>query len=198
MGNIDLKWERPVNGRTSRAPFGSRSNVIKALSLAPDVAGAHMILALVYILTNRAPKALPNAQALTLNRNLAYADGAIGLAKFYMGRPTETEGHVIEAFRLSPRDNGAYRMMRFVGVAKLQLGADAEAVDWLRRSIKANRTNPSPIFCSPLPWACLARRTRREPLRKRDLRSIQALPPPLARRQNKRQSNLSRWTRAPL
>jgi hypothetical protein len=31
--------------------------------------------------------------------------------------------------------------MHFVGVAKLQLGANAEAVDWLRRSIDANRNS---------------------------------------------------------
>ena len=36
--------------------------------------------------------------------------------------------------------------MRFVGVAKLQLGADAEAVDWLRRSIGANHTHPLAHF----------------------------------------------------
>jgi hypothetical protein len=32
--------------------------------------------------------------------------------------------------------------MRFVGMAKLQLGADDEAVSWLRRSIEANRNHP--------------------------------------------------------
>jgi predicted Zn-dependent protease len=32
--------------------------------------------------------------------------------------------------------------MRFVGVAKLQLGLDAEAVGWLRRSTEANRNHP--------------------------------------------------------
>ena len=70
----------------------------------------------------------------------------IGFAKFYLGRAAETEGHILEAFRLSPRDIDAYRWMRFVGVAKLQLGADAEAVGWLRRSIEANRNHPLAHF----------------------------------------------------
>ena len=34
----------------------------------------------------------------------------------------------------------------FVGLAKLQLGADAEAVVWLRRSIEANRNYPVAHF----------------------------------------------------
>ena len=42
--------------------------------------------------------------------------------------PPKPKRHVLEAFRLSPRDIDAYLWMRFVGVAKLQLGADAEAV----------------------------------------------------------------------
>jgi hypothetical protein len=36
--------------------------------------------------------------------------------------------------------------MLFVGIAKAQLGADAEAVTWLRRSIEANRNYPLAHF----------------------------------------------------
>ena len=64
------------------------------------------------------------------------------LAKFFMGRGAETEAHVREAFRLSPRDTGAFRWMLFVGLAKLQLSAHAEAVVWLRQSIEANPNSP--------------------------------------------------------
>jgi tetratricopeptide (TPR) repeat protein len=155
----------------------AETNAIKALSVAPDVTGAHMILALVYIATNRAAQGISECeQALAIDRNLAYAHGAIGLAKLHMGRPADTEGHVLEAFRLSSRDLSAYRLLRFVGVAKLHLGADAEAVGWLRRSIEANRNHPPPILRWPLLWAHSARWMRREPLRRRDLRSTQALP----------------------
>jgi hypothetical protein len=56
-----------------------------------------------------------------------------------MGRAAETEGHVLEALRLSPRDITAYWWMFCVGLAKIQLGAVQEGVDWFRRSIEANR-----------------------------------------------------------
>ena len=36
--------------------------------------------------------------------------------------------------------------MLYVGIAKLQLSADAEAVSWLRRSIEANRNYPFAHF----------------------------------------------------
>ena len=62
--------------------------------------------------------------------------------KLYIGRAAETEGHVHEALRLSPRDNGAYWWMMFLGNAKTFLGADAEAVAWLRRSIDAQPNLP--------------------------------------------------------
>ncbi len=80
--------------------------------------------------------------ALLLDRNLADAHSGIGFAKYFMGQSAETEGHILEAFRLSPRDLKANHWMHFVGAAKLQLGADAEAVAWLRRSIEANRNFP--------------------------------------------------------
>ena len=116
---------------------------IKVLSIRPNRAWAHAALGYVQIFTNRAAQGIRECEhALTLDRNLADAHAALGLAKFYMGRAAETEGHILEAFRLSPRDVDAYRWMRFVGMAKLQLGADAEAVSWLRRSIEANRNHP--------------------------------------------------------
>ena len=73
---------------------------------------------------------------------MAERHAALGFAKFYMGRAAETEGHILEALRLSPRDVEAYQWTCFVGVAKLQLGSDVEAVSWLRRSTEANRKFP--------------------------------------------------------
>ena len=63
----------------------------------------------------------------------------MGFGKYCMGRAVETEGHVFEALRLSPRDTNAYWWIFCVGLAKLQLGAVAEAADWFRRSYEANR-----------------------------------------------------------
>ncbi|MGN8550362.1 hypothetical protein ACQPTN_39725 [Bradyrhizobium sp. 13971] len=81
-----------------------------------------------------------------MDRNSADAHGIIGFAKYFMGRGAETEAHVNEALRLSPRDLRAFRWLLYVGFAKIQLGADAEAVDWLRRSIEANRNLPLTHF----------------------------------------------------
>jgi TolB-like protein/DNA-binding winged helix-turn-helix (wHTH) protein len=119
--------------------------VARALSLAPNHARAHSVLGLVQAFTNRAVQGIAECErALALDRNLADAHGFIGLAKSFLARGEETETHIREAFRLSPRDNNAYRWLMYVGLAKLLIGADAEAVAWLRRSIEANRNHPMP------------------------------------------------------
>ena len=121
--------------------------VTRALSIAPQHAMAHLALGAVQMFTNRAVQGIGECEhALALNRNLADAHGCIGMAKYFVGRPEETEAHIFEALRLSPRDVYAYRWMLFAGIAKAQLGADAEAVVWLRRSIGANRNFPLAHF----------------------------------------------------
>jgi TolB-like protein/class 3 adenylate cyclase len=117
--------------------------LIKALSLAPQYARAHRDLGHVKIVTNRAAQGIADCErALELNRNLAEAHGSIGWAKILLGRAAEAEAHVLEGLRLSPRDSGVFRWLHCVGVAKLMLGADAEAVVWLRKSLEANRNYP--------------------------------------------------------
>jgi tetratricopeptide (TPR) repeat protein len=74
-----------------------------------------------------------------LDRNFAAAHALIGFAKYVTGRGKETEPHVQEAFRLSPRDTSAHVWLVWVGNAKAQLGADEEAVTWMRRGLEANR-----------------------------------------------------------
>jgi TolB-like protein/class 3 adenylate cyclase/Tfp pilus assembly protein PilF len=121
--------------------------VTSALSRDPGHAMAHLGLGVVYMFTNRAAQGIDECErALTLDRNLADAHGCIGMAKYFVGRPEETEAHIDAALRLSPRDVFAYRWLLFVGIAKLQLGADAEALVWLRRSIEANRNFPLAHF----------------------------------------------------
>jgi TolB-like protein/class 3 adenylate cyclase len=121
----------------------AEKGLIKVLNMAPQHARAHMFLGIVLNLTNRAAQGIAECeQALALDRNLANAHSSIGLAKWYIGRGEETEAHINEALRLSPRDSSAYRWLFFGAVAKLQLGADAEAVAGLRRSIEANRSYP--------------------------------------------------------
>ncbi len=119
----------------------------RALSLTPQHARAHMFMGVVRIYTNRALQGIAQCdQALMLDRNLASAHGFIGLGKNFLGRGEETEAHIQEAFRLSPRDITAYWWLVFVASAKLQLNADAEAVTWLRRSIESNPNWPLSHF----------------------------------------------------
>jgi tetratricopeptide (TPR) repeat protein len=70
----------------------------------------------------------------------------IGVAKIFTGVPEDTERHVLEALRLSPRDTFAYVWMQIAGAAKLFLGRDEEAAVWLLRSIDANRNYPLAHF----------------------------------------------------
>jgi TolB-like protein/class 3 adenylate cyclase len=121
--------------------------LITVLNMAPQHARAHVLLGTVQCLTNRAVQGIAECEhGLALDRNLAEAHAAIGLAKNYIGRGEQTEAHISEALRLSPRDTFAFRWLFFGAVAKLHLGADTDAVTWLRRSIEANRSYPLAHF----------------------------------------------------
>ena len=125
----------------------AEATLIKALSVSPQHARAHMFLGAVQISTKRTAQGIRECErALALDRNLADAHGFIGCAKVLIGRGAEAEAHIQDAFRLSPRDTGAFRWMHYAGLAKLVLGADAEAVAWLRRSLEANRNYPLAHF----------------------------------------------------
>jgi TolB-like protein/class 3 adenylate cyclase len=125
----------------------AEKGLIKVLNMAPQHAMAHNLLGAVQSMTNRATQGIAECeQALALDRNLAYAHAVIGLTKSYIGRGEETEAHINEALRLSPRDTLTFRWLLFRAGAKLQLGADTEAVAWLRRSIEANRSYPLAHF----------------------------------------------------
>jgi TolB-like protein/class 3 adenylate cyclase len=125
----------------------AESTLTEVLSVAPQHAFAHAVLGLVQISTNRAAQGIAECErALALDRNLAHAHAFIGLGKNFLGRSAETEGHVHEALRLSPRDTLAHLWMMLVGGAKLRLGADAEALAWCRRGLEVNRNYPLSHF----------------------------------------------------
>ena len=125
----------------------AEKGLIKVLNMAPQHARAHMFLGAVQSLTNRAAQGIAECeQALALDRNLANAHADIGATKCYIGRGEETEAHIDEALRLSPRDTLTFRWLSFGATAKLRLGADTEAVTWLRRSIDTNRSYPLAHF----------------------------------------------------
>lgn len=133
-----------VDAADREARFAAAETILsKSLSMAPQHAWAHLCLGFVKLSTNRAAQGISDCErALALDRNLAEAHSSIGMAKALIGRSAETETHVQEALRLSPRDVGVHRWMHYVGVAKLLLSADAEAVVWLRRSIETKRSYP--------------------------------------------------------
>jgi TolB-like protein/class 3 adenylate cyclase/Tfp pilus assembly protein PilF len=119
----------------------------KALSLAPENPAAHLCLGVVQMHTNRVSEGISACErALQLDRNLAAAHAQIGNGKRHLGRPQDTEPHIHEALRLSPRDASVYVWCMFAGLAKLHLGEEDEAVVWLRRSIETNRNYATSHF----------------------------------------------------
>jgi TolB-like protein len=167
-GNVDAMWGAALVDASIAVSFftddptarfaAAEAAATKAVAIAPYNAPAHFALGVVYILTNRVTQGIAECeQALALDPNLADAHGMIGWGKVRLGRAVEAEGHINEALRLSPRDIFAFRWLAFVGVAKLQLGADAEAVAWLRRSIEANRNFPYAHFDLAAALALLGR-----------------------------------------
>jgi tetratricopeptide (TPR) repeat protein len=83
---------------------------------------------------------------LALDRNLASAHSIIGVGKIFIGHAEETEVHIGEALRLSPRDTMAYTWISYAGIAKNILGSYEQAVMWCRRAIDANRNHPTAWF----------------------------------------------------
>jgi tetratricopeptide (TPR) repeat protein len=77
---------------------------------------------------------------------LAIAHAITGLAKAFAGRAEETEAHIHEAIRLSPRDPTAFGWLSIIGYANICLGRNEEAAMWLTRSVETNRNYPNAQF----------------------------------------------------
>ena len=136
----------------------AEAKLAQVLSLIPDHARGHLFMGLVDINTNRAVEGIFKCKhALALDRNLAAAHAFIGLGKVRSGRADETEAHIADAFRLSPRDTLGYVWMGMAGEAKLQLGEFEPAVAWFRRAIEANRNHPYHYFALGAALAQLGR-----------------------------------------
>lgn len=120
--------------------MAAETSLATILAYTPNHAMAHCLLGVVQIFTKRAAHGIAECErALALDRNLASAYVWIGLAKCYLGRAEETEADVMEAFRLSPRDNRAFSWMNTAGVAQSYLAADEAAAGWFKHSIETNR-----------------------------------------------------------
>jgi TolB-like protein/Tfp pilus assembly protein PilF len=130
----------------------------KALSLAPDHAGAHWAISFVYGFTNRGERAIAECEkALALDRNFAFAHAITGMHKLHLDRGEETEAHVLEAIRLSPRDAALNGWFAVAGFAKDYLGRYEEAVAWQRRSLDGNPNSPTAHFHLAIALAHLGR-----------------------------------------
>ncbi len=146
-----------AGNREARLTAGEAA-LVKALNQAPDHAWAHLSLGLAQIQTRRAAQGITECErALALDRNLAPAHAMIGLAKFRIGRGEETEAHVAEAMRLSPRDPFVAAWLSIAGDAKLFLGQDEEAIGLFTRAIALNRNNPYTHFLMAAALANLGR-----------------------------------------
>ena len=140
--------EGALGGANLRAALlAAETQSVRALSLVPDDARGHMTLGVVYIYTRRAAQGIAECEhALALDRNLAQAHANIGLGKNLIGRPEETESHIVEALRLSPRDTMASAWMFLAGNAKNQLGLWEQAAAWCQRAIEADRNFGNPYI----------------------------------------------------
>lgn len=156
-GNIDALVESAraemVEGGNAfvtdpKAAFAAaEAKLAKAMSSVPDHALGHLVLGHLAILTNRAAQGIAECEhALALDRNLAFAHASIALGKTLIGRAGESEAHVVEALRLSPRDTLSFVWMTIAGGAKIHLGSYEQGVAWFRRAIEANRNYPSVYF----------------------------------------------------
>jgi TolB-like protein/DNA-binding winged helix-turn-helix (wHTH) protein len=126
----------------------AEAHINKALKLRPDSANAHCALGALRAFSNRAEQGVAECErALAIDGNLAAAHAHIGMAKLLLGRNAETEAHILEAFRISPRDERAGGWMVIAGTAKFHLSRDEEALERLNRSIELNPNTPVPRFC---------------------------------------------------
>ena len=141
MSQVDANFAISLSTNDKAARFAAaEAAATAALSLAPDHALAHLSLGMVLGFTNRAAQGIAEYErALALDRNMAGAHALIGQNKLFIGLAEETEAHVLEALRLSPRDPWAYIWLLTTGFAACLLGRNEEAASWFRRSIEANR-----------------------------------------------------------
>ena len=131
-----------VDDRTERI-HSVEAQLNRVLLQSPNNAWAHDLMGRILNQTNRQAQAIEEFnRALSLNPNFAAAHALTGLAKLYEGHPEETERHVLEALRVSPRDTDANLWVGWMGHAKLYLGAYEDALNLYRRSMDLNPNYP--------------------------------------------------------
>jgi adenylate cyclase len=110
--------------------------VARALALEPDNYRAHHAKSILLIAQKRHEEALVEAErSLALNPSFIPAYNALCLANNLLSRPETTLEIADRAIRLSPRDPGIYFLYWGKGLAYSMLKEDAQAIEWLRRSV---------------------------------------------------------------
>jgi len=121
--------------------------IAKALKLAPNNAFAHLVRGMALHISRAPEPALREAElAVSLDPNLAWAHVEVGFNKALLGRGEETEAHVAEAMRLSPRDPALDRWYTLLGVANFLKGDLDRAVECLRNAVHINPNVALPFF----------------------------------------------------
>jgi TolB-like protein/class 3 adenylate cyclase/tetratricopeptide (TPR) repeat protein len=139
-----VRFEAPERSKVLAV---AEASLLRALSVAPDSAGAHLCLSFVKSFSNRPEQGLAEAErALELDRNMAQAHAAKGAAKLFLGFAEEAVECHLEALRLSPRDAAVSGWMYGIGAAKLHLGYYEDAAKWLSQSVAANPNFPMAHF----------------------------------------------------
>lgn len=115
----------------------------RAVALQPDSDWVRFVEGRLQYEQRHMPQALAAFErAAQLNPNNVSALGYRGAALVMLGRPDEALLQIEQAIRLSPRDPQLPAWEMFGGVAHLHLGHDAQAVEWLERSVRAYPSSP--------------------------------------------------------
>jgi TolB-like protein len=150
LGLVDAHmWEVNMYMSDDRAAQTRIAEAVvrQALSLAPSSANVRCSHGTVLHAIGLQERALREFElAIAIDRNLAVAHAYSGQMKFYLGRAAETEAHVAEALRLSPRDPLLFHWRYIIGVADLYLGRTVRAIGALRQSVELNAEWPLSQF----------------------------------------------------
>jgi TolB-like protein/DNA-binding SARP family transcriptional activator len=128
----------------NREPYLSRADALlaKAIDRNPRSSQAYYFLGILQKTRGESDAALRSfTVALDLSPSNAPAAGQIGSTLALLGRADEAMPFIQRAIRLSPQDPALGRWDMFGGQIEIELGHDAEAIEWLLDAIALNPRN---------------------------------------------------------